>query len=434
MSGQSFFRWFNSNLGSLVLALLLAFVVWVSAVFSADPNEECTAPSAIPLEVRDLGANLLFGDLPETITMRLFAPHSVCQQMADNALSVLAYISLADLEPGSYNLPVTYEISERYSPVRVLGYAPEQVSVTLEAFSSRTLPITLSIIGEPAPGYTEGLAILSDSRVVISGTKTVVDQVARAMVSLDIGNAEDEINVTRVVQLLDEDGKPVSGLEVSPSVVTVRQIIDRPGSFREVIVRVIYIGSPANGYRLTSITPTPQIVTVFSNDPQIIRELPGFLETEPIDLTGATDDIELRRRLVLPDGVFVDGEQTVLVQVGIAAIESSITLNVPVEVIGLLPGLEAGLSPQNVDVILTGPLPILTALQPLDVRVVLDLAGFGVGEFNVEPRIEIIPLGITTESILPGVIEVTVVELPTPTPGPGETPTVTPTPTTGPPL
>ncbi len=430
MSGNAFFRWFGDSLGLMVLALVLAFTVWVAAVFSADPNEECTAPRDVPLQVLGLQeGHILFENLPETATVRLFAPHSVCQAMAASTNSVQAYIDLSELAPGDHVLDVTYDISPNFEPVKVLGYAPEQVTIRLEEFATRIVPISLQLSGEPAPGYTAGATIISDSRVVISGTRSLVDQVAEAVVSLDISDAVGEINVSRAIQILDEAGNPVPDLEVSPTVVTIRQLIDRPGSFREVIVRVIYTGAPAEGYRLTSVTPTPQIVTLFANDGQLIRELPGFVETEPIDLTGATDDLELRLRLVVPEGVFVDGDQSVLVQIGIAAIESSITLELPVEPIGLPPIYEAIMAPETVDVILAGPLPVLTTLQPLDVRVVLDLAGLLLGEYTLAPRVEIIPLGVTIEAISPGFIEVTIQIAPTPTPAPLLTPTPIPTPT-----
>ncbi|HUF37714.1 MAG TPA: CdaR family protein [Anaerolineales bacterium] len=428
MSGSPFLKWLNDIFSLMLLALLLAFIVWVAAVFSADPNEECTAPRAVPLQVRGLReGHILFENLPDTATVRLFAPRSICQAMAASANSVQAYIDLSTFGPGVHQIDVTYEISDSYEPVKVLGFSPDIVTITLEEFATRIVPIELHITGQPAPGYTAGATIISDSRVVISGTRSVVDQVAGAVVSLDISNAVEEINVTRAIQILDGAGEPVPGLEVSPTVVTVRQLIDRPGSFREVIVRVIYTGVPADGYRLTSITPTPQIVTLFANDPLLIRDLPGFVETEPIDLTNATDDLELRLRLVLPDGVFVDGEQSVLVQIGIAAIESSITLTLPIESIGLAPGLEALLSPDTVDMLLSGPLPVLTGLQPLDVRVVLDMAGLLPGEYTLAPRIEIIPLGVTIESILPSMIDVEIVLVPTPTPGLPVTPAPTPT-------
>ena len=36
------FKWLGKNLGSILLALVLSIVVWISAVVTADPNEELT--------------------------------------------------------------------------------------------------------------------------------------------------------------------------------------------------------------------------------------------------------------------------------------------------------------------------------------------------------------------------------------------------------
>lgn len=430
MSGNAFLRWFNTNLGLMLLALVLAFIAWLSAVFNSDPNEECTAPADIPLEQRGLREDyLLIGDVPDDVTIRLYAPRSICNRMADDLQSVQAYIDLASLEPGEHEIDVSYVLDEQYAPVRVLDFSPKKLSVTLEEYVSRVLPLTFQQTGAPAPGYSEGGSILSDSRVEIAGMRSLVDAVDSAVVSLDITDAIADLNVTRNVQLFDADGNLISGLEVTPSSISIRKIIVRPGFTRDVSVRVIYSGAPADGYRLTSITPTPQIITVYSNDPELIRELPGFVETEAIDLSNATDDIEVRLRLILPEDVFVDGEQNVLVQIGIAAIESSITLTLPVEMIGLSAGLQATISPETVDVLLTGPLPVLTGLQPLDVRVVLDLNGLEIGDYPVMPRIELIPIGIIIESILPSSIEVTISEAPTPTPDPAGDLPATPAPT-----
>jgi YbbR domain-containing protein len=413
---RDFAGWLGRNLGLLLLALVLSGIVWVSAVTSADPNQECSSPSALTLNVEGKPDRyLLQGEVPSQVGIRLFAPRSVCEQMAADPDSVGAEIDLTGLEAGPHRVEVEYSISPQYFPVRILETSPIAINLTLEEFASRTLPLVPEITGQPAPGYSLGLPILNESRVVISGTRSLVDRVASAVITLDVTDATGEINTSRPVQLLDESGALVTGLEITPATVNIRQIIERPGTFREVIVRVIYEGAPAEGYRLTSITPTPQIVTIFSSDSSLIREMPGFVETEPIDLTGSTDDIEQRVRLVLPDGVFVDGEQNVLVLVGIAAIESSITLNLPVELIGLPAELEAMISPETVDVIVSGPLPILDGLQPLDIRVVLDMAGLEPGTYNLEPRIEIIPVGLFAQTLLPSTIEVIISVAPTPT-------------------
>jgi YbbR domain-containing protein len=415
----SFLRWLGQNAGLLLLAFVLSLIVWVSAVLAADPNEVCPNVQQVPLELRGLDdAHLLFGEIPESVTLTLRAPQSVCQRLANDENSLQAWLTLSALGVGEHRLSVQYRVAAEYIPVRVMAVSPATVDLQIEEFATRALSLQPEITGEPAPGYTLGLAILSESRIVISGTRTLVDQVETATISLDVTDATGELNVTRAVRLLDAGGNPITGLEISPATVNIRQVITRPGTFREVIVRVIYTGAPADGYRLTSLTPTPQIVTVFSNDAQLIRAMPGFVETEPIDLTGATDDIEQRLRLVLPEGVFVDGEQSILVLVGIAAIESSVTLSLPVETIGLSAAYTATLSPASVDVILSGPLPVLQGLQPLDIRVVLDLTGLEPGEHTLTPRVEVLPIGVTADFILPASVEVSISAAPPPTPTP----------------
>jgi YbbR domain-containing protein len=187
---------------------------------------------------------------------------------------------------------------------------------------------------------------------------------------------------------------------------------------------------------LTNIFVSPVGVVVFSSDPDLVNNLPGYVETQPIDLTAKEDDFETLVELNLPTGVSVVGDPKVLVQVSIATIESSLAISLPVEVIGLAPGLQAGSSPTTVDVILSGPVPVLNTLGPTDVRAVIDLTEYDVGVYQLIPQVNILPERVQKVSILPATIEVTITIAPTPTqtgtPGRSVTPQRTPTPATNP--
>lgn len=427
-------QWLAKNLGTFFFALILAFIVWVLAVINADPNIICPAPTSVPLDIlgRD-PEHLLFGEIPDTIAIQLRAPRSVCEQLAARPGEVVAFIDLSTLRAGEHTVEVSVQWQPEHRPVRLLSKTPEVVTLTLEEFQTRALPLVFDILGEPAPGFTKGATIVSASRVTISGRKSLVEQVFQAVTSLDITDAIEDVEAERPVVLLDRNGNPISGLTVEPSTVNVRQLIGRPSTYRELTVKVVTVGQPAEGYRLTNITTFPQVVTVFSTSAQLIREMPGFVETTPITLTGATNDIEQRVFLVLPEGVSIAGEQSVLVQISIAAIESSQTFTLNVEAIGLSPGLAAEIAPATVDVIVSGPLPTLQTLQPTDIRVVVDLIDLGPGVYSLQPRVEILPPGLRAESTQPATIEVTLTAAPTGTPTPTATltplpPPLTPTP------
>jgi len=195
----------------------------------------------------------------------------------------------------------------------------------------------------------------------------------------------------------------------------VDQAIRQAGGYREVAVKVETIGQPATGFRVTSISVNPPIVTLFSTEPEIIARLPGFVSTVPLDLTNIEEDLETRLALALPQGVIVIGEeQNVEVVIGIAPIETSILLNLPVETIGLANDYEAKLSPQTVSVILSGPLSTLQSLRAGDVRFFVDLSGLVSGTHLLEPQAEILPDNVQLLAITPSSIEVTITRSTTP--------------------
>jgi YbbR domain-containing protein len=164
------------------------------------------------------------------------------------------------------------------------------------------------------------------------------------------------------------------------------------------------------------------VVTVFSADSELVNSLPGVVETQPLDLQDAEEDITARLSLNLPQNVTLVGAQTVQVTVVISPIQTSLTLlNQPIDVIGLSEGLSVQVLPQTVDVILSGPLPILDALTPQDVKVRVDVTGLGLGTHQLTPVVDVLVDNVEVESILPGTIEVVI--------SPPGTPTITPFPT-----
>ena len=161
---------------------------------------------------------------------------------------------------------------------------------------------------------------------------------------------------------------------------------------------------------------------LFSADPSLLDQLPGYVETEILDISEAIDDIETVLALNLPEGISVIGDDRVIVMVGVAAIEDSVTISRDVEIIGLRPGLEAQVAPQQVDIIIAGPIPDLENITPVDVRAVLDLSGLEAGTYQLAPVVEILPDNIYLQSVSPETVEVIIQEQPTPTVSPTPNP------------
>lgn len=413
---QAVLRGVRRNLGSLALAFILAVIVWVSAVTAADPNQEQIF--IVPLELVGQDPDLVrLDEIPDRVELKLLAPMSNLELLASANGTLRAWVDLTDYGPGIHNIPVQVDLPADIRPVRLIDKDPETISLAMEELLVETMPISTEVTGKPAFGYDTGETVWSDGVVSVAGRASRVEQVVAVQAILNLSGAEKAINSTIILRPVDEQGNTVSDITLTPETVNVRQEIELLGGYRNVVVRVVTTGQVADGYRTTNITPTPINVMVFSEDPLLVNQLPGYIETEPLDLSNVEDDIETRLALNLPLGVSVIGDSNILVQVGVAALNNSITISRQVEVIGLLPGLEALVAPDIIDIIIYGPVPDLNVLAPSDVRIVADLTGLEIGVHQVVPTIEILPDRIRKEAIIPETLEVIISVALTPTPG-----------------
>lgn len=392
----------------MLLALILAVMVWVSAITSSDPTQEQAFPQPIPLQVIGQDpALILVSELPDNVNLVLSAPKSIWERLTSEQDTVRAVVDLGGLSAGKHEVQI--QIQVRVQPVKIVTYSPKTLTIVLEELATQTYPIHLVERGEPAIGFEASRPQLSQSTAIVSGAKSLVDRVKEVRAVLDYASATQDIRQTLSLVALDGNGMRLEGLSISPEQVSVSVRVSQRGGYRNVVVKVMPVGRVASGYRLTNISVFPPTVTVFSTDPKLVENLPGYIETSPLDLNNARDDFDVNLSLNLPPGVQVVGDPTVTVQVGIAAIESSLTLtNMAVQVIGLDPGLKADVSPERVDIVLSGPLPLLESLALSEVRVVVDLSGEGVGKYQREPKVVYDYPDLRVEAILPGTVEVTV--------------------------
>jgi YbbR domain-containing protein len=142
----------------------------------------------------------------------------------------------------------------------------------------------------------------------------------------------------------------------------------------------------------------------------------------PILLDNIRSDLILPIELNLPEGISLVGVEQITLQAGIAAIESSLTLSrLPIQVEGLATGYAATVSPEVVDVILSGPLPLLEQLTSAGVQVTINLSEMEPGTYQITPNVTNDSEEIRIDSVLPATIEV-VIQSSAPTLSPTSTP------------
>lgn len=404
------FRWIAENYRTFLWAFALALAVWISAVSSADPDETRALQSVVPIEIIGQDPSLVISsDMPKSVKLTLHAPRSVWNIIESDSQSIHAVLDLSGLSSGEHTLDLQIQIAAR--PVQIVSVAPRTVNLALESLATQTLKVDVALSGEVAVGYQVGELNIEPREIIVAGAQSRVERAARARVAINLNRSREGFDQILSVEILDENGARVNGVSITPETVHITLPVTQQGGYRDVAVKVATSGRVASGYRMTDISVFPPVVTVFASNPQLVSDLPGIVETQILDLRNAQEDINTRVALNLPEGVSIIGEQAVLIQVGVSPIESSVTLaGEKVEIVGLGAGLSAQVSPATVDVIASGPLPVLDTLARQDVRVTVDLSGLGIGVHQVVPKVEALIAKVIVESILPNTIEVVITQ------------------------
>lgn len=388
-------------------ALILAVIVWVSSVSSSDPNEVVSYTTPVPLTV--LGQNpdfLITEQSTSNLTITLRAPRSVHEQILRNFNQITAQINLSGLAAGTYDLVPEIDTAN-FNPVQVLEVNPAEVNITLEKMATKILDITLLQTGNLPISYEADEATLSSETVELLGPESIINEVNDVVASIDLSSTTTTITRTVELRPLDRRGNVIEGVSLNPASITVEVPIRQLVGYRNVFVKIVTTGTIAQGYHLTSLVVDPPSVTIYTSDPALAEEMPSFLDTAPINLSGAYEDFNINVELQLQDGIVVVGNPQVTVQVGIDAIQSSIQfVGVPVEIINLEVDLTVNISPDRVDLYISGPMNLLEELTADNIRVTLDLSDRSPGTYQLSPDVFLNDDELRLDSILPGTIEV----------------------------
>jgi YbbR domain-containing protein len=413
-------RWL-AEVGSIALALISALVVWAVA---EQANNPAVIVRSVPVGDHGMEAGIaLVSPITEAVDVRLRAPSQVLQSLRVEDFE--ASVDLAGLPAGRHTVGV--QVASAQADVQILGVISPTIEVTLESVMQKAVTVRAAVMDSPAEGYDAGPPVVDPDTVLVSGPSSLVESVEVATAEVYLRGARSTVESTWPVWLRSQGGLALGNAVVwSPRRVSVTVPIEQQPGFRDVTVRVRWEGQPARGYRISEVAVAPSIVTL-SGSAAAIEAAPGYVETMPVNIEGADANIVERLALIVPENVSVEFDVTsVVVSVGITAIEESTWVQRAPVIQGLDERHTVDLSPGVVEVLLAGPLPRLESLRPGDVQVVLDLSGLDTGTYSLSPLL-VLPEGIRQETLVPETIEVKVMWLPTATPTRTPTPTLAPT-------
>jgi len=409
--------WFGAALG-------LAFFVWVLATLQADPLRT-TVFNNIPIQLVENDAMIMTNrnSLRRTVSVNVRARESVLQLFTPEDITVRA--DLSNLPAGTHAVPLVVTASRR----AVVDTRPAQLTVTLEQRQARQKPVEVEFTSDIPTGYMREAITLSETQILISGTLTQVESVERLVARIDLSQSRSSTEIDAILIPVDVNNVAVSDVTLAQTNITVSvEISQREDVLAVPVSPQIDYESVPSGYVARLDTYTPETVTVRAS-PEILAALPEILDTLQIDLSGRTTSFTEMVSVALPVGL-PRGSITILegqvVEVSIV-IEARVAQrqfdSVAVQIIGAMGDVRV--IPSRVTVILTGPQPVLDALQAGDVVVTVDVTGLAVGTQDVQPHANITGGQIPTDGVrvIPAAVGLIITAPSTLMPSPSPSPT-----------
>ena len=382
-------------------AILLATVLYSGLVLAQNVR---TFTGEVPVDfIRPPTGATLISELEPVTVIRYRAPLDVGVVGPDR---FRATVDLSTVQATSGGPPVSVPITliALDQRIQIVDFQPREEQVQLDPVEERDMPVTVTM-GTVPDTVTVGPPNVDPQTVTVRGASSRVDSVSQILARVPIDASA--LNVDRDVDLVavDTNGNQVPNIEIDPQRAHVTITVAQQLATRTLPIAPQLTGTPAPGFRITSVTVDPLVVTV-SGEASVVSLLQSA-ETVPLDVTGRTSDLEAEVSLALPNGVTVSGADTVRIMLSIEQETGTQTFGVGVALSGELAGYSYSVSPDHVNVTLGGPTLNLASLDPASLIATANVADLTPGTHTVQLDF-VPPDGLDVVSLDPTEVTVTV--------------------------
>ena len=293
-----------NNWGLKLVSLLISLTIW-GALISEDASlTREKLFNDVPVAV--VGADqlqrnglIVTGGIKnlEPIKMRADVP----QRAFDSALpsSYQVRVDLSRISStGTQKLPILTSTSPTYGAVSWLSQSEITVQVD-EYITRRRVPVRLEETGALPPGYYAAGAAVDPATVVISGPRSLIEQVARVVASYHLEQLGDGAGVQYTAvpfRLVTSDNRTIESdlISVTSENVLLDTLLVEQAVYPMKTVGInlsgILSGLPAEGFRVGRMTADPEQIEVAGNI-QDIGDLEQLDLTSSIDVSGKSETL-----------------------------------------------------------------------------------------------------------------------------------------------
>lgn len=391
----------KSNWTAKLFALLIAIFLWSYVMGEVNP--------IIKKTVRDVNVTLTnISSLdrqglvimdPETATVNVTVEGKKSDVDEISSSNILAEVDLKGYSEGEIRIPIDVKLLNTPYDVKLINKEPREILFRIDKIISKQVSVNIQTEGEIPDGYILEEINKKPQNITIKGPRSWVNEVSEARAIVNLTNRTSSASTSEPVQLLDDKGEEVRGIEKDPGIVDISIDISKT------ILLPIELDTvnelPVN-INIKDIKIYPEKINIKgSGDFSDIK----IIKTKAIDINTLIGKTSMDVELALPDGLkLVDPKQKISISYSVEEIieKEYLFKNNEIKIKNLDEGLDVKEEsiPPEVRVILKGPKSIFDNISKENVNLYMDLKGLKLGLNEINLKIEDIQ-GLDLKSIDP---------------------------------
>lgn len=371
----------KNKISSGLLALLIAFGLWVYVITTVSPGSEETfynIPVAREGESVLQERGLMITSISDTnVSLTLSGTRQDLAKV--NSANITLKVDLSRIyDPGTHSLEfvASYPGDVASNAFVEESRYPERITIVVEERRHKEVPVEVKWLGKSPEGFLTDKEnrILDYPMITVIGPASVADQITKAVIEVDLSEQRESISQTYRYTLCDEEGNPVDAELITTNVEEVRLDV-RIQRFKD--LRLIYNLQEGGGARAENANITLSVDTIrVSGNETVLENLGDELVVGTVNLAEIPQNSVLTFPIHLPEGVTnLSGVTETDISVNFVGLltktftlEEFTVLNVP-------EGMEAEIMTQELTVEIRGPVALIQHLTLEDIRATVDFTG-----------------------------------------------------------
>ena len=383
----------KNKLGSILLALVIAFGLWLYVVSNVSIEDERTyhdIPVAfegeIALEERGL---MITSGTNATVDLRLYGARTNLNKLTSSNIAVKVNLAgIYDVGQVEVNYNISYPGDVPSNAFTELSKNPSTITLVLEERIKKEVPVTIDYTGSVAADYLCDVdnVTLDQEFINVVGPASVVGQIEQAVIPIDLDERTETISEYFQYSLCDAAGEPVdAGMVVADTAQVHLELAIR--RFKELPVTYTLVEGGGAAEENVSITLDYPVIRVSGSD--VLLESLTEINLGVINLANIREDTRLTYAIDLPDSISnLSGVKEVNVDVALNGLTTREFTVEDIRVTGVPRGMSYELVTKQLTVVLRGPTALINKMKSRDLIVTADLSGKDAGTVIVNAGVD----------------------------------------------